>query len=65
MMDRTLPRAESDQPAKAPIAPPLICTHCHVEMRLFGIESENQHRNLYTFECAGCGALGVRTVQVC
>ncbi len=64
MMDRTQPRAKSDPPAKTAIEPPLICTHCHVEMRLFGIESQNRKRDLYTFECGGCGALEVRRVQV-
>ncbi len=62
-MERTQPRAASDPPAKAVIEPLLLCTHCQLEMRLFGIESENQKRDLYTFECMGCGALEVRSVQ--
>ncbi len=63
MTDKTQPRAQSDPSTKALIEPPLLCTHCHVEMHLFGIEAENQKRDLYTFECGGCGALEVRSVQ--
>jgi len=33
-------------------------------MRLFGIESENEHRDLYTFECENCGQLEIRGVRV-
>ncbi len=63
-MHRTHPLAERNAPARALVQPLLICTDCNVEMRLFGIETENPKRDLYTFECAGCGALAVRGVQV-
>ena len=42
----------------------LTCPKCKLEMRLFGIETENARRDLYTFECMKCGALEVRGVRV-
>jgi Zn ribbon nucleic-acid-binding protein len=42
----------------------LICPTCKIEMRLFGMESENTQRDLYTFECVKCGCLEVRGVRV-
>jgi hypothetical protein len=33
-------------------------------MRMFGIESESEARDLYTFECVGCKRLEVRGVFV-
>jgi hypothetical protein len=42
----------------------LLCPHCNVEMHLFGIEAEDDARDLYTFECSACGALEVRGVRV-
>ena len=63
-MGKTLPFAKSETMSKAPIAPLLLCADCNLEMRLFGIESESQNRDLYTFECTRCGALEVRGLQV-
>jgi hypothetical protein len=56
--------AKSNTSKVLPIAPLLLCTHCNVEMRLFGMESESVKRDIYTFECIDCGALEVRGVQV-
>jgi C4-type Zn-finger protein len=42
----------------------LSCPTCKLELRLFGIETENPTRELYTFECEKCGALEVRGVKV-
>jgi len=42
----------------------LTCRKCKLELCLFGIESENGRRDLYTFECTKCGALEVRGVKV-
>jgi hypothetical protein len=50
--------------SKAPIEPLLLCPVCNIEMCLFGIESESDQRNLYTFECVACNGLEVRAVQV-
>jgi hypothetical protein len=33
-------------------------------MRLFGIEAENESRDLYTFECIKCGRIEARGVLV-
>jgi hypothetical protein len=33
-------------------------------MCLFGIESESDKRDLYTFDCVACNGLEVRGVQV-
>ena len=63
-MSRARAVAKSDTPSEAPIEPLLLCTHCNAEMCLFGIESESERRDLYTFECIGCGAIEVRGVQV-
>lgn len=43
------------------IKPLILCTYCRSEMRLFGIESEGQDRDLYSFECQSCGDIEVRT----
>ena len=58
------PFAKSTTPSKTPIAPMLVCPQCNIEMRLFGIESESDKRDLYTFECVACNGLEVRAVQV-
>ena len=58
------PLAKSDRLSKAPIEPLLLCPFCNIEMCLFGIESESDKRDLYTFECVACGGLEVRGVQV-
>jgi hypothetical protein len=58
------PFAKRTTPSKAPIEPLLLCPVCNIEMCLFGIESENDRRNLYTFECVACGGLEVRDVLV-
>jgi len=50
--------------SKAPIEPLLLCPVCNIEMCLFGIESESDKRDLYTFECVACSGLEVRGVQV-
>jgi hypothetical protein len=50
--------------SKAPIEPLLLCTVCNIEMCLFGIESESDKRDLYTFECLACDGVEVRGVQV-
>ena len=50
--------------SKAPIEPLLLCPVCNIEMCLFGIESESDKRDLFTFECVACGGLEVRGVQV-
>ena len=49
---------------KEPIKPLILCPKCNVEMRLFRMEAENDMRDLYTFECAACGGLEVRSVLV-
>ncbi len=64
-MGQARPFAQSDTLLKAPLIEPLLlCTHCKVEMCLLGIEAESAKRDLYTFECIGCGTLEVRGVQV-
>ena len=40
------------------------CPKCNREMRLFGVESLNPSRELYTFECDQCGHLEVRGVRI-
>ena len=47
-----------------PTAPLILCPTCAREMRLFGIEPENDRRDLFTFECNTCGRLEVRGVPV-
>lgn len=46
------------------IKPLILCPDCKTEMRLFGIEAESEVRDLYTFECTGCGRVEVRDVVV-
>ena len=58
------PFAKSTTPSKAPIEPLLLCPVCNIEMCLFGIESESDERDLFTFECLACDGLEVRGVQV-
>jgi len=58
------PFPKSTTVSKAPIEPLLLCPVCNIEMCLFGIESESDQRNLYTFECVACNGLEVRAVQV-
>ena len=64
------PFAKRDTRSKASIEPLLLCPLCNIdplcniEMCLFGIESESDQRDLYTFECVACGGLEVRGVQV-
>ena len=57
---RPFPRTATKEPIKAL----LLCPVCNIEMCLFGTESESDNRELYTFECAACGGLEVRGVQV-
>jgi uncharacterized protein YbaR (Trm112 family) len=40
------------------------CPLCKREMVLFGIESEADKRELYTFECEDCSHLEVRGVRL-
>jgi len=54
----------SEAPPPAPVPPLLLCPHCAIEMRLLGIEPENDRRDLFTFECTTCGRLEVRGVRV-
>jgi hypothetical protein len=56
--------ARRDTRSKAPIEPLLLCPVCNIEMCLFGIESESDTRDLYTFECVACNGIEVRGVQV-
>jgi len=56
--------ARSTTPSKAPVEPLLLCPVCNIEMCLFGIESETDKRDLYTFECLACSGIEVRGVQV-
>jgi hypothetical protein len=58
------PFVKRDTLSKAPIEPLLLCPVCNIEMYLFGIESESDKRDLYTFECVACSGLEVRGVQV-
>jgi hypothetical protein len=58
------PFAKRDTLSKASIEPLLLCPVCNIEMCLFGIESESDRRDLYTFECVACNGLEVRGVQV-
>ena len=58
------PYAKTETVSKSPIGPLLLCPVCNIEMCLFGIESESDNRDLFTFECVACGYLEVRGVQV-
>ena len=58
------PYAKTETVSKSPIGPLLLCPVCNIEMCLFGIESESDNRDLFTFECVACGHLEVRGVQV-
>ena len=47
--------------------PLLPCPDCNVEMRLLGIEPDEDGRDFrdtYTFECTQCGRLEVRSVRL-
>ena len=48
--------------APPPVASLMLCPVCTVEMRLVGIESESDKRDLFTFECVACGRVEVRGV---
>lgn len=41
----------------------LVCPKCDAEMRLFGIEDDTAESELYTFECAGCATIEVRSTR--
>jgi hypothetical protein len=58
------PFPKRDTLSKESIEPLLRCPLCDIEMCLFGIESETDKRDLYTFECVACGGLEVRSVQL-
>ena len=51
----------ADRPTFEPL---ILCPRCRIEMRLFGIEAENESRDLYTFECIKCGRIEARGVLV-
>ncbi len=55
--------AKADTVSKAHIELVPVCPLCNIEMRLFGIESETDKHDLYTFECVACGGLEVRGVK--
>jgi hypothetical protein len=57
------PYPKPDTVSRAAIEPLLLCPLCNIEMRLFGIESETDKHDLYTFECVACGGLEVRGVS--
>ena len=63
-MANILPFAKRDTLSKASIEPLLLCPRCNIGMSLFGVETESDKRDLYTFECVACGGLEVRGVQV-
>jgi predicted nucleic acid-binding Zn ribbon protein len=42
----------------------IVCPKCNREMRLLGIEAENDVRDIFTFECPACRRLEVRGVLV-
>jgi hypothetical protein len=56
------PFAKSDTLSKASIEPLLLCPRCNIGMSLFGVETESDKRDLYTFECVACSSLEVRSV---
>jgi hypothetical protein len=58
------PFPKIDIPSEEPTKALLLCPNCNVEMSLFGIETESDVRDLYTFECNACGGLEVRGVRV-
>jgi len=63
-MSRIRLLVSSDTPRKGPARALLVCPHCNLEMSLFGVESETETRDLFTFECTACGVLEVRGVRV-
>jgi len=46
------------------VAALIICPRCQREMVLFGIETETDKRDLYTFQCENCDHLEVRGVRI-
>ncbi len=58
------PIAKTNTASKAHIEPLLLCPLCNIEMRLFGIESEADNNDLYTFECVACSGVEVRGIKV-
>lgn len=42
--------------------PPLHCPKCNHAMRLFGIETNSNTSELFTFECTDCGRYEVMSV---
>jgi hypothetical protein len=63
-MTNVRPFPKTGAPSEEPIKALLLCPSCNVEMCLFGIEAEDDARDLYTFECRDCGVLEVRGVRV-
>ena len=57
------PVPKTDTPSEEPIKALLLCPNCNAEMCLFGIEAENDQRDLHTFECSNCGGIEVRGVR--
>ena len=62
-MTNVRPLPKTDRPSEEPIKALLLCPLCNIEMHLFGIETENDKRDLYTFECVACDSLEVRGVR--
>ena len=60
--------ARSDAFTMSPVPLPLLmCPDCNVEMRLLGIEPDEDDldlRDTYTFECIQCGRLEIRSVRL-
>ncbi len=54
------PVAKTNTVSKAHIELVPVCPLCNIEMRLFGIESETDKNDLYTFECVACSGVEVR-----
>ena len=63
-MTNVSPFQKTDMPSEEPITALLLCPNCNLEMRLYGIETESDARDLYTFECSACDVLEVRGVRV-
>jgi hypothetical protein len=61
-MTNVRPFQKTDTSSEEPIKALLRCPNCNVEMSLFGIEADDDARDLYTFECSACGGLEVRGV---
>ena len=45
------------QMEKASLLELVLCPACHHDMRVLGIESDGDNKDLLTFECTDCGHL--------